>query len=70
MHNGSLLTLEDVVKFYNQGGVKNENLDPLIKPLDLSEKEISDLVAFLKSLTGSNVNQLVSDAYTAPIGDM
>jgi cytochrome c peroxidase len=70
MHNGSLSTLEEVVRFYNQGGVANENLDPLIKPLDLEETEISDLVAFLKSLTGSNVNQLVSDAYAAPIGDM
>ena len=70
MHNGSLSTLEDVVRFYNQGGVANENLDPLIKPLDLNETEASDLVEFLKSLTGSNVNQLVSDAYAAPIGDM
>lgn len=70
MHNGSLSTLEDVVRFYNQGGVKNQGLDPLIKPLDLSEDEIAQLVALLKSLTGGNVKQLVSDAYTAPIGDM
>ncbi len=70
MHNGSLSTLEAVVRFYNQGGVANENLDSLIKPLDLNEAEISDLVEFLKSLTGSNVNKLVSDAYAAPIGDM
>ena len=46
------------------------NFFSLIKPLDLNETEISDLVEFLKSLTGSNVNQLVSDAYAAPIGDM
>jgi len=70
MHNGSLSTLEDVVRFYNQGGVKNEMLDPLIKPLDLTKKEITELVAFLKALIGSNVNTLVSDAYAAPIGDM
>ena len=70
MHNGSLSTLEEVVRFYNQGGVANENLDSLIQSLDLNEKEISDLVEFLKSLTGSNINQLVSDAYAAPIGDM
>ena len=70
MHNGSLSTLEEVVRFYNQGGVANENLDPLIKPLDLNEAEVSDLVEFLKSLNGNNVNQLVSDAYAAPIGDM
>jgi len=70
MHNGSLSTLEDVVRFYNQGGVSNEMLDPLIKPLDLTENEITELVEFLKALTGSNVNTLVSDAYAAPIGDM
>ena len=70
MHNGSLSTLEEVIRFYNQGGVANENLDVLIKPLNLKETEISDLVEFLKSLTGSNVNQLVSDAYAAPIGDL
>lgn len=70
MHNGSLSTLEEVVRFYNQGGVKNENLDPLIRPLHLGETEISDLVEFLKSLTGRNVKQLVSDAFAAPVGDM
>ena len=36
--------------------------------LDLDEREISDLLAFLQSLTGSNVDQLVSDAHAAPIG--
>lgn len=70
MHNGSLSTLEDVVNFYNQGGVSNENLDGLIKPLGLTEKEIANLVEFLKALTGSNVSQLVSDAKEVPIGDM
>jgi cytochrome c peroxidase len=70
MHNGSLPALEDVVRFYNQGGVSNQNLDPLIKSLQLRETEISDLVEFLKSLTGSNVKQLVSDAFAAPVGDI
>ena len=70
MHNGVLSTLEDVVDFYNQGGVSNENLDPVIKPLNLSKQEKLDIVAFLKSLTGSNVNELVSDAFAAPIGEM
>lgn len=69
MHNGSLSTLEDVVRFYNQGGVVNENLSPLIKPLALSEPEIFALVAFLKTLTGSNVPVLVSDGFAAPVGN-
>ncbi|WP_031434531.1 cytochrome c peroxidase [Methylomarinum vadi] len=70
MHNGSLSTLEEVVRFYNQGGIANENLDPSIKPLHLTENDIGDLVAFLQSLTGSNVDELVADAYAAPIGDL
>ena len=69
MHNGTLSTLKEVVNFYNQGGVINKTLDPLIKPLNLSNTEIKDLVEFLNSLTGSNVSQLVSDAYAAPIGE-
>jgi cytochrome c peroxidase len=69
MHNGSLATIKDVVKFYNRGGIANENLDPLMKPLNLTASEIDALTAFLSALTGDNVNELVSDAFAAPIGD-
>jgi cytochrome c peroxidase len=69
MHDGSLATLEDVIEFYNRGGIPNENLDPLIRPLNLDQEEIRALVAFLRSLTGSNVPAIVSDAFAAPIGD-
>lgn len=48
MHNGALATLEDVVIFYNDGAGKDSGL----KPLGLSEAERSDLVTFLKSMTG------------------
>lgn len=69
MHDGSLATLRDVVDYYDQGGVPNELLDPRIRPLGLSQSEKQDLVAFLESLTGSNVGALVADAMAAPIGD-
>lgn len=69
MHNGSLATLREVVELYNHGGVPNEVLDPLIHPLKLTTEEVDDLVAFLESLTGDNVQALVSDAFAAPIGD-
>jgi len=69
MHNGSLATLAEVVHFYNQGGIANEGLDPLIQPLQLSQQEQADLLAFLRSLTGSNVDAIVSDAYTVPVGE-
>ncbi len=69
MHNGSLASLREVVAFYNAGGEANEVLDPLIAPLGLTDTEIDDLVSFLESLTGDNVNVLVSDAFAAPVGD-
>lgn len=69
MHSGVFATLKQVVEFYNRGGVVNENLDPLIKPLQLTEQEINDLTAFLQTLTGSNTATLVSDAFAAPVGD-
>ncbi len=50
MHDGSLATLEDVVEYYNRGGLANKNLDPVLGPLDLSKEEVSALVAFLKAL--------------------
>jgi len=69
MHNGAIATLRKVVEFYNRGGEPNENLDPLIKPLGLSDNEMDALVEFLNSLTGDNVETLVLDAYAAPVGN-
>jgi cytochrome c peroxidase len=51
MHDGSVKTLRDVVQFYNRGGVKNPNLDPIIQPLDLSDADVDHLVAFLEALS-------------------
>lgn len=70
MHNGSLASLRDVVQFYNDGGVSNPLLSPLLRPLNLNNQEVEDLHEFLLSLTGSNVETLVSDAFAAPIGDL
>jgi cytochrome c peroxidase len=51
-HDGRFKTLEEVVNFYNKGGVKNPHQDPLIIPLDLTDEEKGDLVAFLHTLNG------------------
>lgn len=57
MHDGSLATLRDVVEHYNNGGITkktdpvNDFLSGGIRPLELTEEEISDLVAFLETLT-------------------
>jgi len=57
MHDGSKKTLRDVMVHYNNGGVTEEG-DPVndflsggIRPLDLTEDEIDDLVAFMDALT-------------------
>ncbi len=53
MHDGSIATLEETVEFYNRGGGKNANLDPILEPLGLSADEVQSLVAFLKALSQS-----------------
>jgi cytochrome c peroxidase len=57
MHDGSLKTLRDVVEHYNNGGVTpkdapvNDYLSGGIRPLNLTDAQIDDLVAFLETLT-------------------
>ena len=52
MHDGQTPTLEAVVELHNKGGISNPDLDPLIKPLGLTDTEKKGLIAFLKALTG------------------
>lgn len=52
MHDGRFKTLAEVVEHYDRGGIKNKYLDQRMKPLKLSKQEKSDLVAFLKALSG------------------
>ena len=70
MHDGSIKTLRDVVVHYNNGGVTNEG-DPLndflsggIRPLNLSESEIDDIVAFMEALTSPQFAELAAKAGT------
>lgn len=51
MHDGSIPDLSGVIAHYNSGGESHVNKSPLIRPLNLSDQEREDLVAFLKSLT-------------------
>ena len=62
-HSGSAGTLREAVEFYNRGGlgpqdVSQEDIDaagavrdPSIRPLGLTELEIDDIVAFMKTTT-------------------
>ncbi len=52
LHDASAKTLEDVVAFYNKGGIKNPWLSADVQPLNLTGQEQADLVAFLRGLTG------------------
>ena len=57
MHDGSLATLRDVVVHYNNGGVTNKGdrvndfLSGGIRPLNLTDEQIDDLVAFMEAIT-------------------
>lgn len=55
MHDGVFATLEEVVEFLDAGGTPNPHLSPLMKPLHLTKQEKTDLVAFLKALSGAPV---------------
>ena len=59
MHNGAFFDLREVVEFYNDGGGKNDfdTKTKLLKPLDLDDDEIDDLVAFMESLSGDEIKQ-------------
>ncbi len=66
MHDGSLATLEEVVAFYDRGGGADPDRADYLFPLGLSDADRRALVAFLKTLTGSNVGTLANEARNAP----
>ena len=51
MFDGSLKNLEEVIAHYNHGGKNHDQQNQLIRPLNLTEQEQSDLINFLKTLT-------------------
>lgn len=63
MHDGSLATLELVIKEYEKGGsVKRPGLSPDLSAIELSKSEEQDLIAFLKTLSSpiSSNNELTT----------
>jgi cytochrome c peroxidase len=66
MHNGLFNTLEEVLEFYNLGGgvgmgldIENQTLSD--EPLNLSNQEKSDIIAFMKTLTDTSGFGIYSD---------
>jgi cytochrome c peroxidase len=51
MHDGSVVSLGAVLQHFNTGGKDHPNKDGRIRPLNLSQMELSDLKAFLYALT-------------------
>jgi cytochrome c peroxidase len=52
MHNASLATLADVVRHYERGGIDRPSRSPMLVPIQLTDQERLDLVAFMQTLTG------------------
>lgn len=53
MHDGSVPTLEAVIELYDHGGIERPSRAVEIRPLGLTPSEKADLLAFLKTLTGT-----------------
>lgn len=64
MHDGSFPNLDSVIKHYRGGGMHNANQDTLIKPLNLTDKDVDDIAAFLKSLTDTKF--MTNPAFSNP----
>lgn len=59
-HDASIDNLEEAVRFMVAGGGENNpNRDELLKPVDLIEEEIQQLIAFIRSLEST-------ESFTAP----
>ncbi|MEX0975666.1 MAG: cytochrome c peroxidase [Woeseia sp.] len=71
MHDGSIATLREVVEHYNNGGATtpeeeiNAFLSGGIRPLDLTDEQIDDLVAFMEALTSPQFAELATMLSTA-----
>ncbi|MFQ5956267.1 MAG: cytochrome-c peroxidase [Candidatus Brocadiales bacterium] len=59
MHDGSEATLEEVVDLYDKGGNPNPHLSGEMRPLKLTKEEKKALVEFLKTLTSSDLKELI-----------
>ncbi len=75
MHNGTLATLEDVLRYYDNGRSENPNVSGaegrrrddgvarldrnFLRVDDMSKREMQDIIAFLESLTDSGFDRTI-----------
>ena len=50
-HDGSAATLADVVEFYRKGAGANPALSPRLAPIEMTDDDAANLVAFLQALS-------------------
>ena len=53
MHDGSFVSLEQVIDHYSSGTKGHFNQDTIIRPFDISPSQKQDLIAFLNALNDS-----------------
>lgn len=64
MHDGSLATLDDVIRHYERGGVRRATRSKdLPRNLKLTDQERADLIAFLESLSSDTPPQPSTEAW-------
>jgi len=55
MHNGSMMSLEEVIKHYEDGGIRRPSLSLEMKPFKLTDLERQALIEFVKTLDGGHL---------------
>ena len=67
MHDGSVDTLEDVVRHYANGGRYPRPKSDRVRGFAITPREVEDLVAFLKTLTDEKF--LTNPAFSNPLSN-
>ncbi|MGH6770526.1 MAG: cytochrome-c peroxidase [Xanthobacteraceae bacterium] len=52
MHNGSVATLDGVMRHYERGGIERPSRSPFMRAIQLTDQERRDLIALMETLTG------------------
>jgi len=72
MHAGQFADLEQVVRFYStlEGAAgRSHHQELVLTPLNLTDSQVSDLVAFLQSLEGRPLDLALTKRPASPLGD-
>ena len=64
MHDGSMETLEEVIRYYANGCGGQKGLDERIQKFECSDQDVADLVAFLHTLDGDTVPGAATKAWS------